>query len=205
MIGVNLIPSSVLTARQRSRRIRRWAAVILVIAIASATPVLYQVRQHVRIASMQEGKQQQEARLASTRAELVNVNRSLAELNRRIERTNALRTKRSWTGLLALIVECMPQEIWLTSLSTDAPTAGRKARSRPQEAPESETDETKVVVMAGARRLDLDGYATELEHLYDFITRLKASGVFAKVELVKADAEPTFRTKAVHFELTCGW
>ncbi len=206
MIGVNLIPPSVLAAQRRARRIRVWAALVSVAALISALPVVYQLRQHARVASLRNQKQDQERRLKTVRQEFEEVTKALADLTSRVERADALRTKRGWAGLLGLIMDCAPDKVWLTSLSTESPGAAAPAtESAGPSGEEAASQPQQVVVMAGARRLDLAGYAVGHEDLYDFMTRLKASQQFSDVELTKAGTEPALRSRAVRFELTCSW
>jgi Tfp pilus assembly protein PilN len=129
---------------------------------------------------------------------------SLADLNDRIERANALRTKRSWAGLLSLVAQCLPQEVWLTSVATDAPPPAAARRRTSPRASEKQ-DHPTVVVLDGARRAALAGYALGHEQLYDFMARLKAAQAFDRIDLVKADKEDVLWARAVRFELLCTW
>ncbi len=207
MIGVNLIPQAVLAARNRRRRIRQWLVVTAVVAGVSVVPVVLELRQQARLATLLERKEQDEIRLRAARTEQAELTRSLAYLNERIERADTLRAKRPWAALLSLIVQQMPEEVWLTSLktgTTNAAPAGRAAGFGPRGAAVGPGQQA-VVVMDGPRRIDLQGCAVEHEHLYDFMTRLKQSGAFTSVELVKAGREPVLRSRAVRFELSCSW
>ncbi|HUU84475.1 MAG TPA: PilN domain-containing protein [Phycisphaerae bacterium] len=212
MIGVNLIPAGVLRARRRRRRIRHWTVAALVAAAISAVPVLLQVRQHARQARLVERREATSAELANVRASVETVGTSLRRLGEGIERADTLRTRRSWAGLLARVVQCMPDEVWLTSLATETPQdSARASRGKvaPQQAaPASSTpgaETSSVAILAGARRLALQGFAVNHEQLYEFMTRLKGSRSFSGVELVKAGKEPVLRSRGVRFELTCTW
>ncbi|MHC4236625.1 MAG: PilN domain-containing protein [Planctomycetota bacterium] len=195
MIGVNLVPPQVLAARKRSRRVKSWAVVIAVVAGLSAIPVILEFRQQARLTSLLERRSQTQSHRASVRAELTELNRSLAELNQRIERADMLRTKRPWA-------------VWLTSLTTGSPQAPAKgaASSSPNGSTSAgDSEPAEVVVMDGASQINLTGFAVDHEHLYDFMTLLKGSQAFASVELVKAGKEPVLQSRAVRFELTCSW
>ncbi len=211
MTGVNLIPSSVLGARRRSRRIRQWTVVAVIAAAVAAVPVLLELRQHALSAKLVERQQIGTAKLAEVRAALEEVDVSLRQLRDGIERADTLRTRRPWGGLLTRIVSCMPQEVWLISIGTESPKAGSRARPAPLASkPRANADEHgmhsgTVVTMAGARRLDLAGFALDHEQLYEFMTRLKRSETFQRVELVKAGKQPVLRSEGVRFELTCTW
>ncbi len=204
MIGVNLIPPAILEAHRRARRIRLWIVAVALTAGAAALPVLWQVRQHARVAELTTLKQARAAETAAVRAELSAAAQSLADLNDRIERADALRTKRSWAGLLSLLAQCLPQEVWLTSVATDAPPPAAAGR-RTSPTPSGKQDQPKVVVLDGAGRATLAGYAVGHEQLYDFMARLKAAQAFDRIDLVKADKEEVLWSRAVRFELVCTW
>ena len=61
------------------------------------------------------------------------------------------------------------------------------------------------MVLDGARRAALAGYALGHEQLYDFMARLKAAQAFDRIDLVKADKEDVLWARAVRFELLCTW
>ncbi len=204
MTGVNLIPASILEAHRRARRLHLWVVAVTLTAAVAALPVLWQVRQHARVAELTTLKQARTAQSASVRAELSATAQSLADLNDRIERANALRTKRSWAGLLSLVAQCLPQEVWLTSVATDAPPPAAARRRTSPRASEKQ-DHPTVVVLDGARRAALAGYALGHEQLYDFMARLKAAQAFDRIDLVKADKEDVLWARAVRFELLCTW
>ena len=90
MTGVNLIPSNVLGARRRSRRIRQWTVVTVIAAAVAAVPVLVELRQHALSAKLVERQQIGTARLAEVQAELDEVNVSVRQLRDGIERADGL-------------------------------------------------------------------------------------------------------------------
>jgi Tfp pilus assembly protein PilN len=204
VIGINLIPPDVLQACRRWRRIRLWIAVTTVTAAAAALPIVWQLRQHARLAELTRLREDRTAETVSVRKKLADEILSLSELKDRTKRADALRTKRSWAGLLTLTTQCLPDEVWLTSISTEAPppSAGPTSKS----ATSSDTEEQPtLVVMDGARRMALAGYAVGHEQLYEFMARLKQASAFARVDLLKADKEKVLWSEAVRFELACTW
>lgn len=211
MTGVNLIPSSVLGARRRSRRIRQWAVASVIAAAMAAVPMLVELRQRALSDKLVERQQIGTAKLAEVQTELDEVSVSLRQLRDAIERADTLRTRRPWGGLLTSIVSCMPEEVWLSSIGTEAPSTGSRVRpaapiGKPAaKSDENETPSATVVTMAGARRLDLAGFALDHEQLYEFMTRLKRSETFGRVELVMAGKQPVLHSEGVRFELTCTW
>ncbi|MCH7812807.1 MAG: PilN domain-containing protein [Planctomycetes bacterium] len=204
MIGVNLIPQDVLLARRRSRRIRLWLTATAIAAGLGAVPVVLELQRQGRADTLTDQRAKVKVELATVRDELTELNRSLALLNDRLDRAEALRTKRPWAALLTSITRSMPDQVWLSSMATgmENVSARRPARAPAESAP---GDKPKVVRMDGARKIDLTGYALDHEHLYEFMTGLKQSQLFATVDLVKAGKEPLLRSRAVRFQLSCVW
>jgi Tfp pilus assembly protein PilN len=200
--GINLIPPDVLQSCRRRRRTRLWVALTIVAAAAAALPMLWQLRQHARLAELLRIKQSKTAETVAAREALADTVRELSKLTDRVEQADALRTKRPWAELLSLTSRCLPEEVWLTSIDTEKPSGSAKRRTAP--APDGE-DQPTVVVMEGARRMALAGYAVGHEQLYEFMSRLKASAVFDRVDLLKADKEQVLWSEAVRFELVCIW
>ena len=209
MIGVNLIPDSVVRSHRRSRRIRHWIVVGAVAAGLVVVPVGWQLRREAKAAELSNQKHSRDSELAAVKADLAEINRFINHLDERIDRANALRTKRSWAGLLLLLVDCMPERVWLASLATEGPRVGmssRGAAASKNALPLAPGHAGPVVTtLDGARSLKLAGYAVEHETLYDFMDRLKQSQAFRHIELLKAEKEPVLWSEAVRFELTCEW
>ncbi len=204
MIGVNLIPRDVLLGRRRSRRIRLWLTATAIAAGLGAVPVVLELQRQGRVDTLTVQRTQVQAELATVRAELTELNRSLTLLGDRLDRAEALRTKRPWAALLTSITRSMPDQVWLRSMATGpaGASAGVPARAAVEAAP---GDQPVVVQMEGARKIDLSGYALDHEHLYEFMTGLKQSQIFTTVDLVKAGKEPLLRSRAVRFQLSCVW
>ena len=98
----------------------------------------------------------------------------------------------------------VPEEVWLTSLATDASPISLKPRKN-HPAPTTSEDQPAVVVLDGASRLALTGYAVRHKQVYEFMARLKESAAFERVDLLKADKEQVLWSEAVRFELMCTW
>lgn len=204
MIGVNLIPPELLAARRRTRRIRLWAGVVAAVGAIAVVPIGWQVNRRARIADLDRAKNALVAEANSVQGELDQVTQALSDLNERIERAAALKTKRPWASLLTMITQAMPEELWLFSIQTTHDTT-RAAAELPDPSGQDQAQEPVVVVMGGATRMDLQGFAVDHERLYDFMSRLKDSQAFTRVDLVKANKEPVLWSQAVRFELICIW
>jgi len=228
MVTVNLIPERVQAAQARRRHLKRWAFCIAVAAAVAAVPVGAHWMQHVRIEELHAQSDKLQVDLAAARTELKSATAAANDAFLRIERAKALRTKRAWSDMLALIGTCLPKDCRLLSIATDpdVPSAAPLARKAPpssaipgKDPPASPLDkggsggfEPAVVTIDAPRKLRMTGEATDATQPLFFVTRLKESQVFREVTLERSintrektnpgggAEEPSFR-----FELICEW
>jgi Tfp pilus assembly protein PilN len=209
MVGVNLIPSEMLIRHRLMRRLQGWVIVGVALAGATLVPVAVEGRQQAQIERMRASVAEVETKLRSVRGEVASTAQTVLDLDAELARAGALRTKRSWSGLLALLSESLPPQVWLTSLATDPPqpVSGHGTVPAVGKAPEEAKTGGKgiVIVLEAPTALRLEGYALDHVGLLDLITELKDSGSFATVSLVNAGMEPVLGGRAVHFVLACEW
>lgn len=209
MIRINLIAESELLARQRARRFRRWTVVVIVAAVTAAFPVGVELSHQQKLLALQAERRDVAEKITSTTTALNAAILEVAQLKSHIARADALRSKRSWSRLLALISRAVPDDMWLISLATDppAPRSGHRSRSAKKSAASksAESTEPKVVIIEAPRALVLEGYTLQHHALYEFMSRLKGTKVFNDVELTTATEEPVFASKAIRFKLLCRW
>ncbi len=211
MIEINLIDESVLAFRRRRRRAGRWILSTAVAGVVATIPLLMEWTRHQQVVTLRGEQVALEARIGSTRSMLNDLGIEIRNAEAQTDRANALRSKRSWSGLLGLISTIVPDELWFVSLATDPPQPARGNRDlRGAAAPGRDvagaTDGTpRVVTMKAPRALTFEGYALDHRDLYEFMSRLKDSDVFADVSLTKAAEEPVLSSKAVRFSVHCVW
>ncbi len=212
MIGVDLIPSQHRLARQRRRHLARWGVAIGAVAACGAIPITLGLSKHARAMELGVEEKSNQAQLASARKELALLTRQSNEIRRQIERASALRGKRSWSALIAMIGRVAPQEVWLTAFATDPVQPGgnsRRGRVLGGGAKENAAAADHVTIDA-PRRLILQGYAANHAALYQLMGGLKNTGVFSSVTLRDAARENVWRGvqltfELFRFELTCEW
>jgi Tfp pilus assembly protein PilN len=213
MIGVNLIPADVVLRHATQRRLRVWAVVSLLLGATTAVPIVLERRQQAQIQRLDARVTEADVALRAVRAQTASTAQAVLDLDAELARAAALRTKRSWAGLLTLLSAQLPPQVWLTTLATDPPQPGAgRGPGAPAERPPAGTPAggnrpaaSAVTVLEAATAVRLDGYAVNHEGLYDLMSRLKESGAFTEVNLVSAGMEPILQGRAVHFVLTCGW
>ncbi len=208
MIGINLIAPSVLEARCRKRRIQRWIYVCAIGSLVAAIPLSIEISRHQKVQSLKREKTMLATMIESTRSRLNESGIEIRNLEAQMGRANALRSKRPWSRLLALIADTLPQELWLVSLATDPSTSTVGYRDlTPIASPGvAGTDSApQVVTMEAPRALVLQGYALHHKNLYEYMSRLKRSERFNDVSLTNASEEPVLGSTAVRFEVECTW
>ena len=134
------------------------------------------------------------------------VRTELSGARNHLEHAMALRTKRAWSGMIALIDRSMPENCWLTSISTDPekPQALKRGSHRTASKSDSEK-ESEVVVIDAPRRIEIIGYAAKPSQPNGFVDRLNETGVFSHVELERSQREPIFDGTYYRFVLFCEW
>ena len=207
MIGINLIPESVVLARRRRRRLRVWTLILLTTVAVTALPVGVEMTRQHQVQTLKGERRQVEATIVSTREALNRTGSEIRTLEAQMARSDALRAKRPWSRLLGILSRSMPHEMWLVSLATDPATPPRGDRDlTPKKSSEKKgVHEPTVVTLEAPRALALEGYALEYPNLYEFMSRIERARVFREVALIRATDEPVFDANAVRFKILCRW
>ena len=220
MVEVNLIPESVLFARTCRRHAVRWATSLALAGTTLALCAGSDWVQRVEVRSLRDKRERLGAEMVRASAELDAVTLAANDAHLRVERARALRSKRAWSGMLALIASRMPEGSWLTSIATDpsSPPGGAGLRPRAtatgktnQQAGLTGSDES-VTKIEGPQRLKIVGYASDASEPYQFVTNLKNTNVFRDVVLETSRRERVQDQQAgfasawyFRFDLACEW
>lgn len=207
MIGINLIPESVVLAKRRRRRLRLWSIVLLATMAVAALPVGVEITRQHQVLTLKGERRQVEVDIKSTRETLNRAGSEIRTLEAQMARSDALRTKRPWSRLLGMLSRNMPDEMWLLSVATDpaVPARGDRDLTPKKSSKNARGHEPTVVTLEAPRALALEGYAQEYRNLYEFMSRLKQANVFREVTLTRATDEPVFDANAVRFKILCRW
>jgi len=220
MVAVNLIPDSLRSAQARRRHIKRWAVCLALTYTVAVIPAVAHWRQHMRVDALHAQNDQLQTDLAAARADLKTTTTTANEIFLRIERAKALRSKRAWSSMLALIGDCLPKDCWLTALATDPDTpsigpAGPVSRNTlpPSTSSEGTNGPIGPMFIDAPRKLRMSGSAVDASLPLFFVARLKDSQVFRGVTLERClsdtpagaaatagEGESNFR-----FDLVCEW
>jgi Tfp pilus assembly protein PilN len=204
MVSVNLLPAEIAQKQATTRRARGWTLLVLGAVGAASVPVALNLTQQAQASGLARHCQTVQDSRTALQKELIGTVRECDVLDRRLARSETLRAKRPWAALIGFITACLPDEVWLTSLSTSAASRSPGPRRSAFAGQAGETGNGPIVLEAPTS-LKLSGYAVDHAHLYTFMAQLKQHDVFAEVELLGAGVEPAAAGRAVRFELQCGW
>lgn len=212
MVRVNLIPASVQSTRIRRAHIGRWCVAGAAAVAALAIALGLEVAQRTIAKNLRAEQMQVQAGLEELRKDLRVTSAQAKRARLRLERAIALRAKRAWSGMVALIAEQMPKDCWLVSLATDpttpsaSPTLSRVRGTPPiRNGQRTSGSGPDTLVIDAPRKLDLVGYAPQAAQPHQFVTALKRTGVFTRVSLERSQREPVLDGSYFRFELSCEW
>lgn len=205
MAKINLIPESVRVTQAQHVRLKRWALSSAVAAGALLAALATDGLRRAKAGELHTRSERLGSELKAIRADLQSVTAEANEVLLQIERANALRSKRAWSGMFAVIASCLPADCWLASVATnpDAPK-GRSIRAKaPAQAEPGE--QQRAVTIDAPRALRISGYAPEASAPHAFVTALKDTQLFTRVVLQGSQREPVFDGSYFRFELACEW
>ncbi len=211
MVKVNLIPESVQAAQARRRHLKRWAVSLSAAALIVSLPGGGHWMQHLRIDELHAQNNKLQNDLRSARSDLKTTSAQANDAFLRVERAKALRTKRAWSDMLALIGACLPRDCFLTSIATDPPVPSAAANVKKPVSQSSaaavtpEQEKPDVVIIDAPRKLRMTGEAEDAAQPLIFVAKLKESQVFQDVTLQRSSRDKPEDETRFQFELICEW
>jgi len=206
MVGVNLIPLSEQYKQLRRARFARWGGVLALGLLALCISAGMDWTRRAEATQLRDSCDRIQTQLAEARSALRSVTSDLQAVEHEIEHATALRTKRSWSGMIALLARCLPEGCWLRSLATepDKPIQSLRKRTAPP-ASGAESAKDTVVMIEAPRRLRIVGFAPVASDPNVFVQALQESAVFARVDLERSQEESILSALYYRFEVTCEW
>lgn len=211
MSKINLIPDVMVQSVDRRRRIRQWTTLGAVAVGLLMIPVTAESWRQAQAADLRGESRNLTAELTKLRDEVQGLSLEAQDVFLRIERANALRSKRAWSAMLNLLAQTMPAGSWLTTVETDPPVP--PANAPPVAPPIAEKTVQGAAPAAGPqtitieapRRLRISGYAVDATEPLLFVTALKQTGAFQRVLLERSLRERVEQASYFRFELVCEW
>jgi len=203
MVNVNLIPVHVHRAQTCREHFKRWMICLAVALLALGVSLSAEWARSVEAGGLRAQAQQLQTNVKAARTGLASVRVKANGLLHQIERARALRAKRAWSGIFALIDSCMPEGCWLTTIATDPATPA--ATARPRGSHKTDVTKPQAVTIETPRKLRIGGYATEMVEPPAFVMQLEKRGIFTQVRLVGSQSEPVLDGTYFKFEIVCEW
>lgn len=209
MIRVNLIPQAAVVAQVRRRHLVRWSAATAVALVLVSVPLGLDWMHRARAQELEQYSHSLQTELGQVRAQWRTLSKEAKHLQQRLSRAGVLRSKRSWSKMLALVASCTPAESWLTSIATDPATPVARKSIRTSSGTGRKENNAKEpiedVVLDAPRKLVLEGYAVDAILPNVFVTNLKDTGVFTRVTLEHSTMESVHNGTYLRFLIACEW
>lgn len=206
MISVNFIPRDVCLAQAQRRRLWRWGTLSLAGLLLLGAAAGFDYARRARADELRACSEDLQMEIDLVRTNLRAVRTELIGTRNHLEHATALRTKRAWSGMITLIGRSMPENCWLTSISTDPETPRASIRGSHRVGLKSDSEKaSEDVVIDAPRRVKIIGYAAKPSEPNGFVDRLNETGVFSHVELEQSQREPILDGTYYRFVLVCEW
>jgi hypothetical protein len=204
-MNLNLIPERIHHGYRRRVRIRTWGLVFLAATVVLSIPIGWDWSREAKAARLRGRLAKLTASRTVMQAEWEQTKRELQQTQAQIERAGALRAKRAWSSLLALIVHEVPPNAWLVSIATE-PALPPVQAGRPiaTATTGSATDASSVTIDAPTR-INIVGYAPQPQDPITLVSHLKGSGAFRSVVLERSALEPIEDGSYFRFDIACEW
>jgi Tfp pilus assembly protein PilN len=207
MIGVNLIPVTMQLRQTLRQRLWGWALCNAAVGVAVVLPSALEWFNRAQADELRSRSLEVQEALSTAQAELRAVRDEADGLHLQLQRADALRSKRAWSGLLGLIAKNLPEGSWLTRLATDPASPHGASRGRPARAGPSgpQPDRPEVVTIEAPRKLRLVGFASTAGEPLTLVTNLKQTEVFSRVALEQSQLDRAHERAVFRFEVVCEW
>lgn len=205
--SVNLIPQSVVFVHARRRHVKRWAGVFAVSLAIALSGIGVNWLQRAEATQLEEESRRVHAELVSIRitADAAEVEAQVIE--NRLNRADALRAKRSWSGMLALVAKSLPLSCWLTAVATDPPFPSGSMNMVTAKFNGSKKRKKTLgpIMIESPRKLRLVGFASTVADPHRFVINLNATNVFESVVLTGTQQQQLGNGEFYRFEIECEW
>ena len=116
----------------------------------------------------------------------------LTDIESRFAVLDAMRGTRAWSPRVSIIAKAVPPDMLLTRLNAATQALPAKSGGRSSAESAATTDEVRI-----------DGYALDHTDIATFLRRLKDSGLFSRVDLVRSIREDKGTRVVLSFGITC--
>ena len=204
MIRLNLLPQSRRAMLDRRRHRRFWTMAVACSLALGGLPGLVVLAREAQVRDMVEEFATLSERLDANNQQLKALDEGNHKLEEEIAAARALKAKRSWSALFGLVIENMPETIWLDMIQTEPPPP----LTNPDEVlaikPPAGATAGRVTIDS-PRRLVLMGFSSDYPAHLAYEQRLRESGFFSNVKSgnVKQVGDDTQRV--YRCSIICEW
>lgn len=184
---------------------RGWICALLVSVTVGAVPAIRSLVIEIQRHDLEQTRTELQKELSTVKTKVAQLEEDQKTLDSRIRSADAIRTKRSWSGLFNILGAAMPDEVWLTQMST-TPELPRRQRLRSSRTVAVQFSRQRSNSQdADPTMINIKGYSLSHEKLIDFLAMLRQSDVFKEVQLISAQQEEKDGMRSISFEADCGW
>jgi len=204
-MNINLIPEKVRNRHKRKMRIRNWAIVFLAATVVLAIPIGWDWSREAKANRLRHRQREQAATRTTMQADWERIKNEVSRTQAQIERADALRSKRAWSSMLALITQAVPEDAWLVTVATDPampPIHTAKAAAASGAATQAEA---ASITIDAPSKINIVGYAAHAQDPITLVSSLKASGAFEDVTLTRSFLESMDDGSYFRFDIICEW
>lgn len=204
-IEVNLIPAPVLTRQRRKQHLHAWIIAVTPAAIAAFAFVGMNSYRRVQTHQLRTKGETLSEHVRDVRGDVRRLTDDVTEANLQLRRAETLRAKRSWSGLMGLVADAIPEDTWLAMIATDPPMPSgpqktvRRVANKDSKAPSGPT------TIDAPRKLRLTGYSLSAGSPLTLVSNLKKPGLFENVILERSVSDPEADPPRFHFEVVIQW
>ncbi len=197
---VNLLPEAIQWRNAGRARRRGWGMALCATLMISALAWQWSSRHAGEVRRADAGLEQARADVDRQKKLAAALAARLTDIEARFAVLDAMRGTRAWSPRLSIIAKAVPPDMLLTrfNAATQALAAksdGRSAAGARSPAPPDSTAMTDEV--------RIDGYALDHTDIATFLRRLKDSGLFSRVDLVRSIREDKDTRVVLNFGITC--
>jgi len=201
-VKVNLLPKSYIQAR---RHARRFKACLVVATIFLSIELIIGLVFHVRAdktRNLYAAADSAKESIQSIKAEMVKPAQEAALLAQQVSLATRLRAKHPWSRLLGRIAQATPDEVVITTISTQPP---RWAPNLKRIKVDPTNTNRKAVTTKLLEGMVFCGYAMTHQDIYHLITAIQKAAIFNDIDIKEMQRDEYLKQDMIKFELHCYW
>lgn len=205
-LEINLIPAALSEAQTRRRHLRAWAGSLVPALLLLFAAAGFNWLRQARADETAAAAEQLAVQLDAVRAEVRHLTAAVNEKSLQLKRAEALRSKRSWSGLMGLLAQARPEDVWFSTIATDpaSPSGARSVPIRTGTGPGKQPEAGPVMIDA-PRKLLITGYSISPTGPLTLVTNMKKENLFSRVSLENSMRSADEKQARFEFDVIVEW